>query len=466
MSSILDHVEQAVPRATVYGAMKGSPVFIGKYFREINPSSNATEYNYTGGERKITFIVASPDKTIFHDLRSAYLRFKIATLAANNKVSEPASNIFERIVVKMNGTVVEDISRLDYLTSAFKNKLLTREQKNARKREGYDYQVLKGKTLAVAAGTDAGGSKFAYECDADGIRAVAENSKFEASGKQGDELCIKLDMSGIMNVQQLLSGYYSPLEIELYIQDPNISCELLSGASDGARASNIVIQNPRLCMEQIVMSPEYVSAFESALLSNSNAQGIQIPFSTYYTYSTDIKATDQTFWVRKPVRYLRSIYWANTETAPTNQNNYRFFINRPANSGIAENGSADRVTEWDVAIGTKKYRSIRERDATNGIGNESEIFFAKAVGHYNDYMTESDEIKPAHKKLLNSVQGLDLEYSPDNDVLASETTLNSNDVRLTIKKTGSTNAIRTMVFLNYQASIALFPGNETRLLVT
>ena len=36
MSSILDHVEQAVPRATVYGAMKGSPVFIGKYFREVN----------------------------------------------------------------------------------------------------------------------------------------------------------------------------------------------------------------------------------------------------------------------------------------------------------------------------------------------------------------------------------------------------------------------------------------------
>ena len=41
MSSILDHVEQAVPRATVYGAMKGSPVFIGKYFREVNAASNA-----------------------------------------------------------------------------------------------------------------------------------------------------------------------------------------------------------------------------------------------------------------------------------------------------------------------------------------------------------------------------------------------------------------------------------------
>ena len=77
MSSILDHVEQAVPRATVYGAMKGSPVFIGKYFREINPASNATEYRYGGGERRITFVVASPDKTIFNDLRSAYLRFDI-----------------------------------------------------------------------------------------------------------------------------------------------------------------------------------------------------------------------------------------------------------------------------------------------------------------------------------------------------------------------------------------------------
>ena len=35
-------------------------------------------------------------------------------------------------------------------------------------------------------------------------------------------------------------------------------------------------------MDQIVMSPEYVSAFESALLANSSAQGIQIPFTTYY----------------------------------------------------------------------------------------------------------------------------------------------------------------------------------------
>ena len=131
-----------------------------------------------------------------------------------------------------------------------------------------------------------------------------------------------------MNIQQLLSGYYSPLEIELYLQDPSVSCELIDGSS-ADKANDIEISNPRLCMEQIVMSPEYVSAFESALLSNSNAQGIQIPFSTYYTYSTDQQNDDTTFWVRKPVRYLRSIYWGATYPAPKDGCNYDFYRKQP-----------------------------------------------------------------------------------------------------------------------------------------
>ena len=47
-------------------------------------------------------------------------------------------------------------------------------------------------------------------------------------------------------------------------------------------------------------------------------------------------------------------------------------------------------------------------------------------------------------------QDADLEYSPDNDVLASETTLNSNDIRLTIKQDAESKGThRIMVFINY-----------------
>ena len=59
---------------------------------------------------------------------------------------------------------------------------------------------------------------------------------------------------------------------------------------------------------------------------------------------------------------------------------------------------------------------------------------------------------------------------PDNDVLASETTLNSNDVRLTLtvsdNHTENHAEFVVFTFLEYQASIALYPGNETRLLIT
>jgi len=537
MSSILDHVEQAVPRATVYGAMKGSPVFIGKYFREINPASNAPSYKWSNGERRISFVVASPDKTIFNDLRSCYLRLDVALTSSSDaagdnkvKISEPASNCIGRIVIKMNGTVVEDISDFDRLQSFFKRSLLKRDEKNARGREGWDYvsnapanadlrDPLAGDATIAAVATDIGGGTSDAAALAAVLKVITDdiNAKkgpvptmgqqvygansvpgpwmAEQRGIVGDRLCLKLDMSGIMNVQQLLSGYYSPLEIDLYLQDPQICCQAAKAqggmtALDGNfKPVDFELKNVRLCMDQIVMSPEYVSAFEAALLANSSAQGIQIPFTTYYTYRQNITGGSNeqpTFWIRRPVRYLKGVYWGAYPKAVENvghQDNYRpcrverhINGNRGHSQAAPDDNRNARLAAWRIAIGTKNYRQIDDATGLENIGtnekfhcNESQVMFAKAVGHYNDYATETDELNAAQKVLNNACQGIDLEFSPDNDVLASETTLNSNDVRLEIKS-GNIAAQATgydiYTYLQYQASIALFPGNETRLLVT
>ncbi len=564
MSSILDHVEQAVPRATVYGAMRGSPVFIGKYFREVNPASNATDYQWSKGERRISFVVASPDKTIFNDLRSAYLKLDISGISSSStadangtifKITEPASNFIERIVIKMNGTVIEDISRFDYLTSFFKRKLLTRDQKNARTREGWDWvSPAQASSLDVLVAADIDGA--AQDAEAAEVSALKEsiadasyiistssdaastdgaikiitqainsasilNTKSlgaQVFGPQGQDtfttvdsavhgttsLCLKLDLSGIMNIQQLLSGYYSPLEIDLYLQDPRICCNkrgyssladykttTVQTAYDDVAvfAQDYTINRPRLCIDQIVMSPEYVSAFEAALLSNSSAQGIQIPFTTYYSYKTSTKGGAQadgemTYWVRKPVRYLKGIYWGAIQTDKENAlfDSYRFqrisTSNNSVNQGVlgaaaADNTNYSHIPSYQISIGTKTYREITDftpGQAENQTARcyESDVHFAKAVGHYNDYSTEDASLNPFQRVLNNQTQGIDLEFSPDNDVLSSETTLNSNDVRFKIKYNinGTGPAFGIYSFLQYQASVALFPGNETRLLVT
>ena len=236
MSSILDHVEQAVPRATVYGAMRGSPVFIGKNYVEIRPASNATTYQWSTGERTISFVVASPDKTAFYDMRSIYLKLNILDITADNnetdhaKISEPGSNFIERIVIKMNGTVVEDISRFDHLTSFFKRKLLTREQKNARQREGWDYvgpsQAADVADTAVFGAADttpnSNGETVSAAINA-GINAATTAGRgiqpFNQTGNQdlfttvetnitngsvgSNNICVKLDLSGIMNIHEL-----------------------------------------------------------------------------------------------------------------------------------------------------------------------------------------------------------------------------------------------------------------------
>ena len=141
MASILDHVVSAVPRATVYGALRGTNVFVGKFFRELYPSSNATVYEPVS-EREIKIIVASPSKTSFYDMRSAYLKFQLsgvgdASATAKCFMSEPAGTAWiKRIVIKCNGAVVEDINHFSHLTALFKRKILTRAQKNVHPEEG------------------------------------------------------------------------------------------------------------------------------------------------------------------------------------------------------------------------------------------------------------------------------------------------------------------------------------------
>ena len=139
MASILDHVVSAVPRATVYGALRGTNVFVGKYFRELYPASNATSYS-VAGEREIKIILASPSKTSFYDMRSAYIKFQLdkvrdTTHGGNGRLailSEPAGTSWiKRLVVKCNIAVVEDINHFNHLTAMFKRKILTRDQKNA-----------------------------------------------------------------------------------------------------------------------------------------------------------------------------------------------------------------------------------------------------------------------------------------------------------------------------------------------
>ena len=91
MASILDHVTNAVPRATVYGSLRGSNVFTGRMYRSIFPASNAITYDPIS-EREVKFILASPSKTSFFDMRSVYLKFEIGNIYNTNATTTKSSN--------------------------------------------------------------------------------------------------------------------------------------------------------------------------------------------------------------------------------------------------------------------------------------------------------------------------------------------------------------------------------------
>ena len=128
------------------------------------------------------------------------------------------------------------------------------------------------------------------------------------SGCNGEVLCVKLDLSGVMNMQTLVSGYYAPLEISLYLADPR---NVLQSCHRTLFGSDYSIKDPRLCIRELVLSPSYVSAFEGALVERSSSNGVQMSFDTYSVFSNIINCSStgaQTFWLRQPVRYLRGVY--------------------------------------------------------------------------------------------------------------------------------------------------------------
>lgn len=509
MASILDHVSDKLPRNTIYGGLRGSNVCIGKYFRELYPSSNQTEYKYPSS-KKISFVIASPDKLAWHDMKSMYLKFKLTNvLHAQGKISEPAgSAIINRIVVRMNGTVIEDISRYNHLNAFLKRKLLTRVQKNAKPEQGWDYvNTMNTSDLddgtVVEDGTSVGAQNWIGADGADPTDNVdvrpSKSWMIEPRGMEGQTLCCSLDLAGILDCQTLLSGYYMPLEIDLFLEDPKVCGQLSSSITDNARpVTSYGVTNPRLCIDQIILSPEYVSAFEAQMIAASGGPGIQIPFQSYYTFDTLESPGDTTFWVRKPVRYLRSVMWGAVEQqaraisveakeateedpevigVPGNggteegfEDSFRFGRVNLVRAGLGALAAVGTygINSWQVSVGSKNYREIAGTDATvqNNNFEESDCMFYKCVKSYNDSTVGNDEFKPSLRKCHMAQTGLDLDFSPDLSVLASESTLNGNDVRLRLKGTAGANKFKIYVFMKYQCSLALYPGNEVRLLET
>ena len=328
MASILDHVVLTVSRATVYGTLRGTNVFVGKYFRELYPSSNANVYD-PKNSREIKIIVASPSKTSFFDMRSAYLKFQITDLLyVDARMSEPAGTAWiKRVVIKCNGAVIEDINHFSHLTALFKRKILTRAQKNAHPEEGWytiknSHPCFSAADRALAGNNDKRLSKTDSSYCQHGNNSGEAVGKIKESknllpgdwmvycGKAGAVYCAKLDLSGVMNMQTLVSGYYAPLEISIFIDQSGV-CMRAGEAITANVATQYKITNPRLCIDEIVVTPQYTAAFEAALVERSSSNGVQMSFDTYSVFTNPIGgggAGSSTFWLRQPVRYLRGVY--------------------------------------------------------------------------------------------------------------------------------------------------------------
>ena len=41
-------------------------------------------------------------------------------------------------------------------------------------------------------------------------------------GLKNQCICTKLDLSGVMNMQTLVSGYYAPVEINIFLEEPHV----------------------------------------------------------------------------------------------------------------------------------------------------------------------------------------------------------------------------------------------------
>lgn len=103
MASILDHVVSAVSHVTVYGSLRGTNIFVGKYFRQIYPTSNTTKYDFMN-ERKIMIILISPSKTLFFDMRFTYLKFQIQKIKRSDHDDTTFDTYAEQFMSEHAGT--------------------------------------------------------------------------------------------------------------------------------------------------------------------------------------------------------------------------------------------------------------------------------------------------------------------------------------------------------------------------
>ena len=333
------------------------------------------------------------------------------------------------------------------------------------------------------------------------------------NGKNGQVLCAKLDLSGIMNMQTLISGYYAPLEISIFMDDARV-CLQTNDSKKETVGKKYEIKNPRLCIDEIVVTPQYTAAFDAALVERSSSNGVQMSFDTYSVFTNPVgklKTGTQTFWLRQPVQYLRGFYWGAVNSDDiVNKSNVancggcfngrddafdfvRGAIARPtgktdgggtADALLFQGGSCGMIS-WQVSVGSKNYREIKPHTgildkwdvSTDGSLNqnyeEDDVIFFKVICRYGEPGVGTDEYRPEMRKFKIAQTGIDFDNSPDSEVLSCETTLANNDVRLAITMAPAKGEITEMgdtqyrcysVF-HFQGAMSLFPGNECRLLV-
>ena len=130
-NSISDHVQNGLPRSSVYDFVQGTgDIFIRSDDVEIMPSTNADTYSYNEN-KKISFELSNPSDNLYVDLRSHYIKFNIAVTDAGEEgddgtsggIAEPMANIVDELVIKCGDQTVEQIRHYNNLQSAF-NRIL------------------------------------------------------------------------------------------------------------------------------------------------------------------------------------------------------------------------------------------------------------------------------------------------------------------------------------------------------
>lgn len=145
--TINDHIQNTLPRSSVYSFSQGSDLFIRQDFIEVYPDNSAGAGGYTfNGDKKITFILASPQKNMFSDLRSHCIKFKLqcTDAAAGNiaGIAEPAGESWiDSVVIRIGDQVVENIRYYNHLACSMRRTLMDRNCKKSNWIEGWDIQT-------------------------------------------------------------------------------------------------------------------------------------------------------------------------------------------------------------------------------------------------------------------------------------------------------------------------------------